>query len=94
MFFVDWEGAWWGHSLADIGTFFRFRSFFNDTHINLFEQVYNSYARKKLPVNWFELSLFRDLVNPLQLLSSNQEAPLRNADLLNIIEGTLAYWGY
>jgi thiamine kinase-like enzyme len=94
VFFVDWEGAWWGHSIADIGTFFRFRPFFNDTHINLFEQVYNSFAKKKLPDNWFELSLFRDLVNPLQLLSSNQEAPLRNADLVNIIEGILTYWDY
>ena len=94
VFFVDWESAWWGHSVADIGTFFRFRQFFNDTHINLFERVYNSFAKKKLPDNWFELSLFRDLVNPLQLLSSNQEAPLRNADLVNIIEGILTYWDY
>lgn len=94
VFIVDWEGAWWGHSVADIGQFFRFCSFFNDTHINLFEQVYNSFAEKKLPDNWFELSLFRDLVNPLQLLSSNQEAPLRNADLVNIIEGILTYWDY
>jgi thiamine kinase-like enzyme len=94
VFIVDWEGAWWGHSIADIGTFFRFRFFFNDTDMNLFEQVYNSFAEKKLPDNWFELSLFRDLVNPLQLLSSKQEAPLRNADLVNVIERTLAYWDY
>lgn len=94
VFFVDWEGACTGHSIADIGQFFRYRTFFNDTHINLFERVYNTFAQKRLPDNWFELSLFRDLVNPLQLLSSNQEAPLRNADLINIIEGTLVYWGY
>jgi thiamine kinase-like enzyme len=91
---VDWEGACRGHSLADIGQFFRYRPFFNDTHMSLFEQVYNSYADRKLPGNWFELSLFRDLVNPLQLLSSNQDAPLRNADLITIIESILAYWNY
>ena len=94
VFFVDWEGAWWGHSIADIGQFLRYRTFFNDTHITLLEQTYNTIADKRLPDNWFELSLFRDLVNPLQLLLSNQEAPFRNADLINIIEGTLAYWGY
>lgn len=94
VFFVDWEGAWWGHSIADIGQFFRYRKFFNVTHINLFEQTYNTFSDKRLPDNWFELSLFRDLVNLLQLLSLNQEAPFRNADLINIIEGTLAYWGY
>lgn len=94
VFFVDWEGAWWGHTIADIGTFFRFRSFFDDEHIRLFEETYHSFAENRLPDHWFELSLFRDLVNPLQLLSSKQEAPLRDADLIHVIEGILAYWGY
>lgn len=92
VFFVDWESACTGHSLADIGQFLRYRSFFKDTHIGLFEQVYNTFSNRKLPDNWFELSLFRDLVNPLQILSSNQETPFRNADLTNIIDETLAYW--
>lgn len=94
VYFVDWESAWWGHSIADTGTFFRFRRSFNDTHIKLFEQTYNSIAKRKLPDNWFELSIFRDLVNPLQLLSSNQEAPLRNTALVKILEGALAFWNY
>lgn len=94
VFFVDWESACTGHSLADIGQFLRYRHFFKETHIGLFEQVYNTFANRKLPDNWFELSLFRDLVNPLQMLSLKQESPVRNADLINIIEGTLAYWGY
>lgn len=94
VFFVDWEAACMGHSLADIGQFLRYRSFFTDSHIDLFEQAYNTFANRKLPDNWFELSLFRDLVNPLQMLSSNQETPFRNADLINMMEGTLAYWGY
>ena len=83
----------WG-TLADIGQFFRYRSFFNATHIKLFEETYNLFARQKLPENWLELSLFRDLVNPLQMLSSNEEAPLRNEDLVKVIECSLTYWGY
>lgn len=94
VFFVDWEGAWWGHSIADIGTFFRYRQFFNDTHVILFEQTYNIFANRKLPDNWFELSLFRDLVNPLQILSASKDTPYRSTDLINIIKGTLDYWGY
>jgi Ser/Thr protein kinase RdoA (MazF antagonist) len=94
VFFVDWEAACTGHSLADIGQFLRYRSFFKDTHIRLFEKTYNTFANRKLPNNWCELSLFRDLINPLQLLSSNQEATYRNSDLINIIKGTLAYWDY
>ena len=95
VFFVDWEYASTGHSLADIGQFFRYRSFFKETQVRMFEQVYNTFANIKFPDNWFELSLFRDLVNPLQLLSaSNQEATLRNTDLINIIENTINYWNY
>lgn len=94
VFFVDWEGAWWGHTLADIGQFFRYRTFFTESQIHLFEQTYHAYANKKLPDRWFELALFRDLINPLQLLSVDQVAPVRNTDLINVIEGILAYWGY
>lgn len=94
VFFVDWESASIGHSLTDIGQFLRYRSFFKNIDIEIFEQVYNTFANRKLPDNWFELSLFIDLVNPLQILSINQETPFRNTDLINIIEGTLAYWGY
>lgn len=94
IFFIDWEGACWGHSLADIGQFIRYRKFFSQSQLNLFAQTYNTFAIQRLPDNWFELSLFRDLVNPLQLLSLNQEAPLRDADLINIISTTVDYWGY
>lgn len=94
VFFVDWESASWGHSLADIGAFFRYRSLFNNTHIRLFEQTYRACGGKELPDNWYDLSLLRDLVNPLQLLSSPQEAPMRNRNLGDIIENTLVYWGY
>jgi thiamine kinase-like enzyme len=94
VFFVDWEAACTGHSLADIGQFFRYREFFNETHYRFFEKVYNTFAIRKLPDNWYELSIVRDLINPLQLLSSNHEATYRNSDLINIIKGTLDYWEY
>lgn len=94
LFFVDWESACWGHFLADIGAFFRFRSYFNEANIRLFEKTYHFFANHKLPDHWVELSLFRDLVNPLQLLASNQEAPKRNADLIHVVQETLDDWGY
>ena len=91
---VDWEGACWGHSLADIGQFFRYRNLFHDTDVTVFEETYNTHATRKLPEDWFELSRFRDLVNPLQLLSTEQETPKRDADLLRIVEDTLQHWGH
>ena len=94
IWFVDWEGAWWGHSLADIGQFFRYRAFFRDAEYQMFAQTYNAVADNRLPEDWLDLSLFRDLVNLLQLLSVNQAAPQRDADLLRILESTLGHWGY
>lgn len=92
LFFVDWEYAGIGHSLADIGQFFRYRQYFNKTDMTIFENYYNEYSNIKLPVNWIELSLFRDLVNPLQMLSYKQEAPLKYGDLISIIKATVDYW--
>lgn len=94
LFLIDWESACTGHSLADIGQFFRYRLFFQNAHIQLFEQVYHEFSHRRLPARWFELAIFRDLVNPLQMLSSHQEAPRRSADLRSRIEESLAYWGY
>ena len=94
VWFVDWEGAWRGHSLADIGQFFRYRAFFQDAACQAFAQAYNAVSGIPLPQDWLDLSLFRDLVNLLQLLSINQVAPQRDADLLRILEGTLQHFGY
>lgn len=94
VYFVDWESAWWGYSLVDIGQFFRYIQFFGDSHINLFKKTYSACANRDIPDNWFELSLFIDLVNLLQLLSIKQDAPLRNADLINIINKKLEYFNY
>lgn len=94
VFFVDWEGACRGHSLADIGQFFRYRQCFQEADRKVFEDAYNAWAARKLPEDWSELSRFRDLVNPLQLLSIRQGAPQRDADLLRIVEDTLQHWGY
>jgi len=94
VYFVDWESAGLGHSLADAGQFFRYRSFFNASQIEEFERVYNENAIRKLPSDWVLLSLFMDLINPLQMLSSNQEMTAKANDLINVVEKTLMYFGY
>ena len=94
VFIVDWEFASTGHCLGDIGQFFRYRTLFSENQFTLFERVYNSFAVQQLPDQWVELSLFRDLVNPLHLLSLSHETPYRDADLIRIIENTLTHWNY
>lgn len=85
VYFVDWEYACTGHSLGDIGQFFRYESFFTQADKELFESEYNSYAKVKLPDNWFELARFRDLINPMQMLSYYQSSPLKDKDLIKVI---------
>lgn len=91
---VDWEFAGFGHSLADIGQFFRYSNCFEKSQIFKFEEVYNSFAKKSLPSNWYELSKLRDLANPLQMLGGAEELPEKYKDLKNLIIDTLKYFRY
>lgn len=91
---VDWEFSGFGHSLADIGQFFRYENNFNEKQIRVFEKTYNSSSNKNLPSNWYELSKLRDLVNPLQMLGAKENLPQKYIDLKNIVLNTLIFFGY
>lgn len=94
LYIVDWEYALTGHALADIGQFFRYRFLFSKTNLSRFESIYNQAAKQALPSNWEQLSAFRDLVNPLQMLSYDLEMPNKYADLINLISIVLDYFKY
>jgi len=94
VFIVDWEFPGGGHSLADIGQFFRYRGCFDNEHLSVFETEYNAQAAVSLPRDWYELSRLRDLVNPLQMMGDKAEMPLKYHDLKNIILDTLELLGY
>lgn len=91
---IDWEFSGFGHSLADIGQFFRYFNCFELTQIKKFEVVYNSFSKRTLPSNWYELSKLRDLVNPLQMLGAKENLPQKYTDLKNIILDSLVLFGY
>ena len=93
-FIVDFEYSVFGHTLADIGQFFRYSKYFLYEQFKEFEEVYNSYSAWKLPPNWIELSKLRDLVNPLQMLGEKQNLPNKYADLKEIVIDTLEYFNY
>ncbi len=86
IYIVDWEYSTKGHSLADIGQFFRYQECFNEKDKELFVETYNSFASRKLPSNWYLLSRLRDLVNPLQLLGSVEKKQQQEIDLLRVID--------
>lgn len=91
---VDWEFSGFGHSLGDIGQFFRYENNFNQNQIKIFQEAYNNCSEKDLPYNWYELSKLRDLVNPLQMLGARENLPRKYNDLKDIVLGTLAFFGY
>ncbi len=91
---VDWEFSGFGHRLADIGQFFRYTDYFYPKQTKLFEDVYNHYSNIKLPMNWYELSKLRDLVNPLQMLGANENLPKKYMDLKSLVIDTCNFFGY
>lgn len=91
---VDWEFSGLGHSLGDIGQFFRYENNFNQKQIRIFQDTYNNSSKKSLPSDWYELSKLRDLVNPLQMLGSKENLPQKYTDLKDIVLNTLAFFGY
>lgn len=91
---VDWEFSGFGHSLADIGQFFRYDNCFNPRQIRIFQEAYNSSSNRILPPDWYELSKLRDLINPLQMLGAKENLPQKYSDLINLVLNTLTFFGY
>jgi len=94
VFITDWEFAGFGHTLADIGQFFRYGERFSSRHAELFFRAYNRRAARPLPDEWYALAKLRDLVNPLQMLGSRMHMPNRERDLIRVVNHTLEYFGY
>lgn len=91
---VDWEFSGYGHSLADIGQFFRYSNYFKPKHTKLFEEEYNCYSKRTLPPDWYNLCKLRDLVNPLQMLGAKENLPQKYVDLKKLVMDTCNYFGY
>lgn len=91
---VDWEFAGFGHTLADIGQFFRYSNCFEVSQIKKFEAVYNSFFKRNLPDDWYNLSKLRDLINPLQMIGGKQELSEKYADLKKLVLDTLFMFDY
>ncbi len=86
IYYVDWEYATYGHILADMGQFFRYKECFTNCDRDLFASVYNQEAEHKIPSNWYLLARLRDLINPLQLIGNVEKKLQQEKDLLKVID--------
>ncbi len=92
VFITDWEWITVNHTLTDMGQFFRLSDKFTNSQLELFEKYYNLLANIHLPSNWYELMKLRDLVNLLQLISSERDLPSYHEALRNLIIKTVEYF--
>ncbi len=92
IYITDWESITVNHRITDIGQFFRYKGSFSDKQIKLFQDTYNLYAENPLPNDWMKLAKLRDLVNLLQLVSSDKELPNYHETLKTLIHETLDYF--
>lgn len=92
IYIVDWEFGNEGHILGDIGQFFRFKDDVLSDKRSIFEEEYNSNAKIKLPNDWYDLSILRDLINPVQMLGNKNIGVNKNRALKELIINTLNYF--
>ncbi len=86
---LDWEFVMAGHPIADIGQFFRYEEYFNESLVQAFEEQYNIHSSYKLIDNWYKISKLRDLVNLIQLIDGNEDMPNKYANIKLIIVNIL-----
>lgn len=85
---LDWEFAFSGSYLFDIGNLLRFEipSVFENTFI----QSYEAEQNLKLPMEWQKMIKVQDLTNLVGLINTPTECPNRIRDIQGLIEETLA----
>lgn len=86
---LDWEFAFAGSPLFDIGIFLREEADRPPTYASEFERGYLANGGT-LPPNWRHISKLLDLLNLCQFLESSMGFPILYAEVLRRIDATLA----
>lgn len=86
---TDWEFAGNGHRVSDIGQFFRYKTHFLPGSRRTFEKEYNAVSNTGLAKNWYSLCRLRDLANLLEMISRQENAPVKFADIGQTVQAIL-----
>lgn len=84
---VDWEFAYSGSYLFDIGTLMRFE--LPSAFEKVFIETYEKNRGEPLPLNWKKMVKVQDITNFVGLLNIKQERPNLIQDIKSLIEETL-----
>jgi aminoglycoside phosphotransferase (APT) family kinase protein len=82
---IDWEAAFLGSSLWDVGSLFRYSRRYSETFCQLFERGYRD-AGGVLPEDWLRAARLLDATIQVATLNEEQERPVVFAECLALIE--------
>jgi aminoglycoside phosphotransferase (APT) family kinase protein len=83
---LDWEFAFAGSPLVDIGNFLRFE---NELPQGFAESFIQGYGGNRLPSNWREIARLLDLAAMVNFLDNEGEAPRTFSTAISVIRRTL-----
>jgi aminoglycoside phosphotransferase (APT) family kinase protein len=85
---VDWEDAFTGWAMWDVGSLFRYPGRYGQAFQDQFESGYNSRG-DSLPGDWRRIAAFLDATRQVATLDSERELPAAFADCCQLLETLL-----
>jgi aminoglycoside phosphotransferase (APT) family kinase protein len=89
---IDWENAFSGSPLWDVGSLFRYAKRYSETFRQRFERGYCE-AGGRLPEDWWRSARLLDATRLVSILNDEQELPSVFAECRELIEAVVADCG-
>jgi aminoglycoside phosphotransferase (APT) family kinase protein len=86
---IDWEAAFSGSSLWDVGSLFRYPKRYSETFRQRFERGYRD-AGGALPEDWLRTSRLLDATRLVATLNEERELPVVFAECRELLEAVIA----
>jgi len=86
---IDWEGAFSGSPLWDVGSLFSYPRRYSENFRQLFERGYRD-AGGTLPEDWFRTARLLDSTKMVTTLNEERELPVVFAELRELIDAIIA----
>jgi aminoglycoside phosphotransferase (APT) family kinase protein len=86
---IDWEAAFSGSALWDVGSFFRYPKRYSETVRQRFEQGYRD-AGGALPEDWLRTARLLDSTRLVEVLNEERELPTVFAECRELLETVVA----
>jgi aminoglycoside phosphotransferase (APT) family kinase protein len=88
---IDWEDAFQGSPLWDVGSLFRYAKRYSQSFRQRFERGYGE-AGGVLPEDWWRISRLLDAIRQVETLDEERVLPIVFAECCELIEAVVAEW--